>query len=123
MLSIATIGKSDSVIWNKGIYFRQAFKLETLREQPYCKVSFQSHVRRWHVEQGLVAKALATRAFAPAFLQVGPDGHGFRLCQRVQQPRLRCAEKGSRGADDGLSGLVAGGLRPLWAAVHPNGVA
>ncbi len=87
------------------------------------KVPLQSHLWRRHLEQGLVAEAPAARPPAPALHQVRPDGRGFRLCQGVQEPRFRGAEERPRGAHDGFTGLVAGGLRPLWAVVHPHGVA
>ena len=52
-----------------------------------------------------------------------PMGEDFDYAKRIQEPRLRGAEEGSRGAHDRLAGLVAGGLRPLRPAVHPHGVA
>ncbi len=42
-----------------------------------------------------------------------PMGAGLQLRERVQEPRPGGGEEGSRGADDRLAGLVAGGLRPL----------
>ena len=51
------------------------------------------------------------------------DGRGVQLRRRVQDARSRCPEEGHRGGDDELAGLVAGGLRPLRAALHPDGVA
>ena len=60
---------------------------------------------------------------APAFLQVQSDGRGLQLRRRVQEPRPGGREEGPRGADDRLAGLVAGGLRPLRASVHPHGLA
>ena len=50
-------------------------------------------------------------------------GRGVRLRRGVQEPRPRCPEEGHRGGDDDVAGLVAGGLRPLRAALHPDGVA
>ena len=50
-------------------------------------------------------------------------GRGLRLRQGVQEPRLRGPEEGPRGAHDRFAGLVAGGLRPLRALVHPHGLA
>ena len=47
----------------------------------------------------------------------------LQLRGRVQEPRPGGGEEGSRGADDRLAGLVAGGLRPLRPAVHSHGVA
>ena len=51
------------------------------------------------------------------------DGRGVQLRRRVQVPRSRCPEEGHRGGDDDVAGLVAGRLRPLRAALHPDGVA
>ena len=52
-----------------------------------------------------------------------PMGKDFNYAKEFQKPRPQGREKRSRGADDQLTGLVAGGLRPLWAALHSNGVA
>ena len=52
-----------------------------------------------------------------------PDGRGLQLRGGVQDPRPRCAEAGHRRGDDDVAGLVAGRLRPLRAALHPDGVA
>ena len=82
-----------------------------------------SRRRRRHVEPRLVAEPAEARPPAPAFLQVRSDGRGLQLRRRVQEPRPGGGEERSRGADDRLAGLVAGGLRPLRAAVHPHGVA
>ena len=51
------------------------------------------------------------------------DGRVVQLRRRVQVPRSRRPEEGHRGGDDELAGLVAGRLRPLRAALHPDGVA
>ena len=79
--------------------------------------------RRRHVEPRLVAEPVEARPPAPAFLQVRSDGRGLQLRRGVQEPRPGGGEERSRGADDRLAGLVAGGLRPLRAAVHSHGVA
>ena len=52
-----------------------------------------------------------------------PMGEAFNYAEEFKTARSRCAEEGHRGGDDELAGLVAGGLRPLRAAVHPHGVA
>ncbi len=51
------------------------------------------------------------------------DGRGVRLRRGVQDARPRCPEEGHRGGDDDVAGLVAGRLRPLRSALHPDGVA
>ena len=79
--------------------------------------------RRRHVEPRLVAEPVEARTPAPAFLQVQSDGRGLQLRERVQEPRPGGGEERSRGADDRLAGLVAGGLRPLRPVVHSHGVA
>ena len=50
-------------------------------------------------------------------------GRGLRLRRGVQDARSRCPEEGHRGGDDDVAGLVAGRLRPLRTALHPDGVA
>ena len=52
-----------------------------------------------------------------------PAGRGLRLPRGVQAARRRGAEAGHLRGDDDLAGLVAGRLRPLRAAVHPDVVA
>ncbi len=51
------------------------------------------------------------------------DGRGVRLRQGIQKPQPPCRDQGPACRDDGLTGVVAGGLRPLRAVVHPDGVA
>ncbi len=52
-----------------------------------------------------------------------PCGQGVQLCEGIQEPRPGCRDKGPACRDDGIAGLVARGLWPLWAALHPYGVA
>ena len=52
-----------------------------------------------------------------------PMGEDFDYAKEFKSLDLAAREEGSRGADDRLAGLVAGGLRPLRAVVHPHGVA
>ena len=54
---------------------------------------------------------------------VRSDGRGVRLRQGIQEPRPQCRDQGPPCLDDGLAGVVAGRLRPLWRPVHPHGVA
>ena len=88
-----------------------------------AKCPFIHTRRRRHVEPRLVAEPVEARPPAPAFLQVQSDGRGLQLRGGVQEPRPGGGEEGSRGADDRLAGLVAGGLRPLRPVVHSHGVA
>ena len=61
---------------------------------------------------------------SPSELQpVRSDGRGVRLRQGVQEPRPQRRDQGPACLDDGLAGVVAGRLRPLWRTVHPPGVA
>ena len=66
---------------------------------------------------------LNLRDSAPAFLQVQSDGRGFRLRRGIQEARPAGREEGPLRADDRLAGLVAGRLRSLRGALHPDGVA
>ena len=75
------------------------------------------------VEPGLVAESAEPAGSPPALAPVQPDGRGLRLRRGVQDPRRRRAEAGHRRGDDDVAGLVAGRLRPLRAAVHPDVVA
>ena len=59
----------------------------------------------------------------PALAPVQSDGRGLRLRGGVQDPRPRRAEARPLRADDDVAGLVAGRLRPLRAALHPDVVA
>ena len=57
------------------------------------------------------------------FRVVRSDGQGVRLRQGVQDARPQRRDQGPACLDDGLAGVVASRLRPLWRAVHPHGVA
>ena len=83
----------------------------------------QPHRRRRQDEPRLVAEPAAAGTAAPALGEVRPDGRGLRLREGIQQPRLQGAKGGPGQADDRLPGLVAGGLRPLRAAIHPHDLA
>ncbi len=52
-----------------------------------------------------------------------PLGEDFDYARGVQDARPRGAEAGHLRGDDDLAGLVAGRLRPLRAALHPDDVA
>ena len=75
------------------------------------------------IEPGLVAGPAEPESAAPASPAGRSDGQRLRLRQRVQDARSRRGEKGHRAGDDDVAGLVAGGLRPLRSAVHPDGLA
>ena len=75
------------------------------------------------VEPGLVAEPAEPAGPPPALAPVQPDGRGLRLRRGVQDPRRRGAEAGRHRGDDDVAGLVAGRLRPLRAALHPDDVA
>ena len=74
-------------------------------------------------EPGLVAEPARPLGSPPALAPVQSDGRGLRLRRRVQDPRPRRAEAGPHRGDDDVAGLVAGRLRPLRAALHPDDVA
>ena len=76
-----------------------------------------------HVEPGLVAESAEPEDPPPEPARRRSHGRGVQLRRRVQVTRSRCPEEGHRAGDDDVAGLVAGRLRPLRAALHPDGVA
>ena len=50
-------------------------------------------------------------------------GEDFNYAEEFKSLDLAAVKKDLHGADDRLAGLVAGGLRPLRAVVHPHGLA
>ena len=52
-----------------------------------------------------------------------PMGEDFDYAKEFKSLDLAARKEGSCGADDRLAGLVAGGLRPLWAVVYSHGLA
>ena len=54
---------------------------------------------------------------------VDPMGEEFDYAKEFESLDLNAVINDLQGFDDRLAGLVAGGLRPLRAAVHPDGVA
>src|SRR5215510_2654185 len=75
------------------------------------------------VESRLVAEPAEPSGSPPALGPVRSDGRGVRLRQGVQEPRPAFRDQGPACLDDGLAGLVAGRLRPLWAVAYPDGLA
>ena len=74
-------------------------------------------------EQGLVAEPAGPLGAPPALAPVQSDGRGLQLRGGVQDPRPRGAEARPHRGDDDVAGLVAGRLRPLRAALHPDELA
>ena len=86
-------------------------------------IGSQTH-RGWrHGEPALVAESTEPEDAPPELPVVRSHGRGVHLRRGVQDTRPGCPEDGHRGGDDDVTGLVAGRLRPLWAAVHSDGVA
>ena len=83
----------------------------------------QPHRGRQRRESALVAQSTEPEDAPPELPVVRSDGRGVQLRGRIRVARPRCREAGHRGGDDHVAGLVAGRLRPLRAAVHPDGVA
>ena len=52
-----------------------------------------------------------------------PMGKGFNYAEAFKSLDLKAVKAGHLRADDHVAGLVAGRLRPLWSALHPDGVA
>ncbi len=52
-----------------------------------------------------------------------PMGEAFNYAEEFKSLDLNAVIKDLHALDDDFAGLVAGGLRPLWAVVHPHGVA
>ena len=84
-----------------------------------AKCPFTHTAVRRQVEPRLVAQSAEPQDPAAG----GSDGEGLQLRQGVQEPGPVGGEEGSRGGDDRLAGLVAGGLWPLRPPVHSHGVA
>src|SRR6266852_8809726 len=87
------------------------------------KVPVRTHRSRGHDECRLVAESAEPEDPAPALPPVRSYGQGIQLRGRVQEPRPACRDQRPAYPDDGLAGLVAGRLWPLWAAFHSYGVA
>ena len=73
--------------------------------------------------QGWWPKQLNLRILHQNNPHADPMGERVRLRSGVQEPRLRSPGEGRRRADDPVAGLVAGRLRPLRPALHPDVVA
>ena len=76
-----------------------------------------------HVEPALVAEPAGSVDSPPELSPGRSHGKGLQLRRGVQEPRPESRETGHLRADDHVAGLVAGRLRPLWSALHPDGVA
>ena len=76
-----------------------------------------------HVESRLVAESVEPADPSSELAHEQSDGRGFQLRRGVQETRPGCLEEGHQSVDDDVAGLVAGRLRPLWAAVHSDGLA
>ena len=74
-------------------------------------------------EPGLVAEPARPVGARPARAAADAAGRRLRLRAGVRDRRRRRAEAGRVRRDDHVAGLVAGRLRPLRAAVHPDVVA
>ena len=72
-------------------------------------------------EPGLVAEpAGPVRSSTSTRPRSNPMGEDFDYAEEFKTPRRRGAEAGPRRGDDDVAGLVAGRLRPLRAALHPD---
>ena len=83
----------------------------------------QTHRGECQVERRLVAQSTEPEDSAPALRPVQPHGQGVRLRRGVREPRPARRHQGPACLDDDIAGVVARGLRPLWAVLHPHGVA
>ena len=52
-----------------------------------------------------------------------PMGEAFDYAEAFRSPRPRRGQEGHLRADDHVAGMVAGRLRSLWPALHPDGMA
>ena len=75
------------------------------------------------LEPRLVAEPVGYFGSPPALGLVRSDGRGVQLRQGIQDPRPERGDCGSARRDDQLAGLVAGRLRSLRRALHPDGLA
>ena len=83
----------------------------------------QTHRGGGPSKRRLVAQSAEPEDPAPALPPVQSHGRGVQLRRGVQEPRPECRHQGPPCPDDGFAGLVARGLRPLRAVLHPHGVA
>ena len=74
-------------------------------------------------QPGLVARAARPLGAAPALPRHQPAGCRVRLRRPGRHPRRRRAQARHRRGDDDLAGLLAGRLRPLRPALHPDELA
>src|SRR6202521_601177 len=80
--------------------------------------------RGWgHGECRLLVESAEPEDPSQELAPVRSNGKGVQLRGRVQEPRPGCRDQGPACPDEGLAGLVAGRLWPLWATVHSYGVA
>ena len=98
-----------------------------MNEDSKCPVTGRTkntHCRRWwHVEPGLVAEPVEPQDSSSELSHEQSHGRGVQLCRGIQETRPEGRKEGPLCADDRLAGLVAGRLRSLRAALHPDGVA
>src|ERR1035437_2331892 len=97
-------------------------------EMPGCAWpgwAWRSHdlTRRSPQESRLVARSTKSQILEPTLPAEQSHGRGVQLRRGVQEPRPGCGDQRPASVDDQLPGVVACGLWPLWAVVHPYGVA
>src|SRR5260221_9551742 len=98
-------------------------KLVNRNKVPVLGRRAQTHIGWGPGKRRLVAQSTKPKSLAPTLRAVRPHGQDLRLRRGVQEPGLGCRDQRPPCLDDGIAGLVARRLRPLWAALHPYGVA
>ena len=94
------------------------------RDQPGARSpTARAPARRGWQQPRLVAQPAQPAILRKHPVEANPMGADFDYAARVRQPRPRRAEGRRRRGDDRLPGLVAGRLRALRPAVHPDGLA
>src|ERR1035441_3881516 len=82
---------------------------------PLLKRRSETHSGGKPDERQLVARSIEPEDAAPALAIIQSHGRGVQLCRGIQEPGPGRRDQGPPCLDDHLAGLVARGLRPLWA--------
>jgi DNA-binding transcriptional ArsR family regulator len=91
--------------------------------EPGDRLARTQDTNRRPPQPGLVAQPARPAGPPPALARSNPLKEDFDYKEAFAEPRRRGAQAGPHRGDDHLAGLVAGRLRPLRPAVHPDELA